>query len=125
MTASCPKVNIRIQNYLLKKYKFIKFKLDAQLAYIYINGEPIKEIDHVTSLHQGSNAGQTGLKRAMNSGINSDDEDSKKGKTMDIYKQRQYKKLMQNTLWWIVTINLTYNVNFEETFKIGTNRLKK
>ena len=67
------------------------------MAYVYINGEPIKEIDHVTSL-QGSNSGQIGLKRSMNSSANSDDEDSKKGKTMDIYKQRQYKKLMQNTL---------------------------
>lgn len=88
---------------LLKSFQSIEIKNesimteDGQMAYVYINGEPIKEIDHVTSL-QGSNSGQIGLKRSMNSSANSDDEDSKKGKTMDIYKQRQYKKLMQNTL---------------------------
>lgn len=45
----------------------------------------------------GGGAGVGGGKRsAGNAATNSDDEDSKKSKTMDIYKQRQYKKLIKN-----------------------------
>jgi len=43
----------------------------------------------------GSSTGGSGMKRPIANGSNSDDEDTKKGKIMDIYKQRQYKKLIQ------------------------------
>lgn len=68
---------------------------DFQLSYVYINGDPIKEIEYLSNAQQSIGASQLGYKRS--NGNNSDDEDSKKGKTMDIYKQRQYKKLMQST----------------------------
>lgn len=69
------------------------------MAYIYIDGRPIKEMEHLSNLQQGIGATNqmSGYKRSANTAGGSDDEDSRKSKTMDIYKQRQYKKLMQNT----------------------------
>ena len=81
---------------------------DFQLNYVYLNGEPMREMEHLSHVQPTQAAihahggGYGGHKRpARDTGHssqagNSDDEDSKKGKTMDIYKQRQYKKLMQH-----------------------------
>lgn len=68
------------------------------MSYVYINGEPIKELEHLSNIAQTLVPGQFGYKRSnVGNGNNSDDEDSKgKSKTMDIYKQRQVKKLMQH-----------------------------
>jgi hypothetical protein len=68
------------------------------MNYVYLNGEPIKELEHLANIEKTLVPGQIGFKRsAVGNGNNSDDEDSKgKSKTMDIYKQRQVKKLMQH-----------------------------
>ncbi len=62
----------------------------------------MKELEHLTLniASGGTNGSSTtpsgsGMKRPIANGSNSDDEDSKKSKIMDIYKQRQYKKLIQ------------------------------
>ncbi len=78
---------------------------DFQLNYVYLNGEPMREMEHISNGQSTSTAFHgsiyAGHKRPVkeighsSQGPNSDDEDSKKSKTMDIYKQRQYKKLMQ------------------------------
>jgi hypothetical protein len=62
-----------------------------------VNGEPIKELEHLTLNvpGAGSSTATSGMKRPIVNGSNSDDEDTKKSKIMDIYKQRQYKKLIQ------------------------------
>ena len=70
------------------------------MSYVYLNGEPMKELEHLSSLvHSMNSNGHSGpslFKRSSANGANSDDEDSKKAKTMDIYKARQYKKLIKN-----------------------------
>ena len=79
---------------------------DFQLAYVYVNGQSMRELEHLSYVPQTLTISQVsgyGNKRSnanvntASAGVNSDDEDSKKRKSMDIYKQRQYKKLMQNT----------------------------
>jgi cleavage stimulation factor subunit 3 len=87
---------------LINIFQESEFSDEFQPNYVYINGEPIREFEHlggsvsapVASAQQIS----TSLKRQLpGSGINnsnSDDEDSKKAKLMDIYKERQYKKLL-------------------------------
>ena len=71
------------------------FCIDFQPLYVYVNGEPIKELEH---LSVGSSTSQattsTQPKRPLTLASTSDDEDSKKTKSMDIYKQRQYQKLV-------------------------------
>lgn len=90
---------------LLKQIQSTEFRNDNimtedfQLAYVYLNGEPIRELEHLSNIQQTLTSNQIGYKNrnANNPRDDEDDDDSKKGKTMDIYKQRQYKKLMQNT----------------------------
>ena len=73
---------------LIRKFQECDVVEDFQPLYVHMNGEPIRDFDHLSA---GLFIGQ---KRSfMNAG--SDDEDTKKAKTMDIYKQRQYKKLIQ------------------------------
>lgn len=62
----------------------------------------MKELEHLTlNMPSTGTSGSTttpggsGMKRPIANGSNSDDEDTKKSKIMDIYKQRQYKKLIQ------------------------------
>ncbi len=56
-------------------------------------GQFMNNKKHYAPIGASTNAS---AKRAnANASNNSDDEDSKKAKVMDIYKQRQYKKLIQ------------------------------
>lgn len=72
------------------------FSLDFQPIYVYINGESIKELEHL-SVITTTQPNIASKRPAQNgAGANSDDEENKKSKTMDIYKQRQYKKLIKN-----------------------------
>ncbi|CAF1033907.1 unnamed protein product [Brachionus calyciflorus] len=73
---------------LIRKFQESEIVEDFQPLYIHINGEPIREFEHLISGPIISH------KRAF-ANAGSDDEDTKKGKSMDIYKQRQYKKLIQ------------------------------
>ncbi len=69
---------------------------DFQLSYVYLSGEPMREMEHLSHVQQAHMShGHKRPARDSANAVHSDDEDSKKGKTMDIYKQRQYKKLMQ------------------------------
>jgi hypothetical protein len=54
--------------------------------YVYMNGDPIPELEHLSNQANAQ-------KRPLIFTSNSDDEDTKKTKSMDIYKQRQYQKL--------------------------------
>jgi hypothetical protein len=81
----------------IKRFQHIELVEDFQPCYVYINGEPIRELDHLNSMTSSLNlnmSNQTNKRSVI--GSNSDDEDSKKTKSieMDIYKQRQYKKLI-------------------------------
>ena len=71
---------------LIRKFQESDIPDDFQPFYVQINGEPIRDFEHLSS--------STMLKRTF-ANAGSDDEDAKKGKSMDIYKQRQYKKLIQ------------------------------
>jgi hypothetical protein len=66
--------------------------LDFQPIYVYINGESIKELEHL-SVITTTQTNIASKRPVQNGGANSDDDESKKSKTMDIYKQRQYQKL--------------------------------
>ena len=63
--------------YCLYIYFETCFNLDFQPLYVYINGEPIKELEHLSSasLSQSSSGQQ---KRPLTFTSTSDDEDSKK-----------------------------------------------
>jgi cleavage stimulation factor subunit 3 len=84
----------------IKRFQQIELTEDFQPLYVYINGDPIRELDHLNSMTSNLNLNMnsqmaTVSKRSILAS-NSDDEESKKTKTMDmdIYKQRQYKKLI-------------------------------
>ena len=100
---------------LINTFQESEFPDEFQPNYVYINGEPMKEFEHLTGGSGGIGAGSTvgssnvssnqqmptSLKRHhqqtgsnTNNNANSDDEDNKKTKLMDIYKERQYKKLL-------------------------------
>ena len=81
-------------------------RLDFKPWYVKLNSDPIPGMEHLvhrrpatTKTSTDSNAASsappaTNLKRAHANGSNSDDEDSKKAKKIDIYKQRQVKKFL-------------------------------
>lgn len=85
---------------LMKIFQQIEISEDFQPLYVYINGEPMRDIDNLNLLTGNINinvGSQTTASKRSILGSNSDDEDTKKSKTMDmdIYKQRQFKKLIE------------------------------
>lgn len=82
----------------MKLFQQIEISEDFQPLYVYLNGEPMRELEHLNILagNLNSNTGsqQTQANKRSILNANSDDEDSKKTKTaeLDIYKQRQLKK---------------------------------
>ncbi len=70
---------------------------------MFLSGEPMRDLENIAasmsaalipSLQYSASANKRHMANAA-AANNSDDEDSKKAKTMDIYKVRQYKKLNQ------------------------------
>lgn len=67
---------------LIKRFATTEVKEDFVPNYVNLYGEQIKETD-----------GSGVAKRALQTQNDSDDEDNKKARVMDIYKQRQHMKL--------------------------------
>jgi cleavage stimulation factor subunit 3 len=82
---------VKIDEFLSKLLTVNIFE-DFTPVYIYPNGEPIKELEHLQSAANTTSAANM-QKRPLVFTSMSDDEDSKKTKSMDIYKQRQFQKL--------------------------------
>jgi len=92
----------------IKRFQHIELSEEFQPNYVYINGEPMKELENLlnpftlvsTSTSNMNSKSATGTVKRSIIGSNSDDEDSKKTKAieMDIYKQRQYKKLIDKKI---------------------------
>jgi hypothetical protein len=71
-----------IVNELIQRFATIELKEDYIPNYVNVYGEQIRETD-----------GSVVAKRPLQTQNDSDDEDSKKARVMDIYKQRQHMKL--------------------------------
>ena len=96
---------------MINIFQQIEITDDFHPLYVYVTGEPIRDLESlgisISSSGVGSSSAMglgSGLqtmgtigKRPVTNAANSDDEDSKKSKTMDIYKQRQFKKLIKNS----------------------------
>lgn len=107
---------------LIKKIKEAEYQEDFQPMFVTITGEHMRDLENIaasmtaalnphlqytgpssfssSSGAAASSSAATGAANKRSAGNananNSDEEDNKKTKTMDIYKQRQYKKLIKN-----------------------------
>lgn len=69
-----------------------------------LGGESMRDLENIAAsmsaalnpnLQYTAPSKRSAVSSSVNNNNNSDDEDNKKVKTMDIYKQRQYKKLIK------------------------------
>lgn len=81
------------------EFTLLNFCIDFQPLYVYVNGESMKDSDHTSGGHKKTSHGMGpaggGSSKRNQFSVNSDEDDGKRLKLMDIYKQRQYKRLIQ------------------------------